>query len=90
MNVKTFLIEIKFFTQNVQPFATFINKPIFLTKQYFLNQGGMKAVVWVDTLQSFVMLAGMLAVLIKTVMLVGGADKLYSLLDEGKRTNFLT
>jgi len=52
-------------------------------------QGGMKAVVWVDTFQSFVMLAGMLAVLIRTILIVGGVGNLHEILDRGSRSNFV-
>ena len=35
-------------------------------------QGGLRAVVWVDTLQSSVMFAGLLAVIIQAIITMGG------------------
>ncbi|CAK8683332.1 unnamed protein product [Clavelina lepadiformis] len=50
--------------------------------------GGMKAVVWTDTLQTFIMLAGCLAALIKTTVHVGGFGNIWAALDRGNRLNF--
>ncbi|CAK8683331.1 unnamed protein product [Clavelina lepadiformis] len=50
--------------------------------------GGMKAVVWTDTLQTCIMLAGSLAALIKATTHVGGFHKVWAALDRGGRLNF--
>ena len=55
---------------------------------YIYNfQGGMKAVVWTDTLQALIMLAGCLAVFIKSTMEVGGFAETWSALERGGRLN---
>ena len=48
----------------------------------------MKAVVWVDTIQAGIMLAGVLAVLIRTTMIVGGFNNVWVALEESGRDNF--
>ena len=45
----------------------------------------MKAVIWTDTLQSGIMMAGSVAVLIKTTMEVGGVNKVSEAVIEGGR-----
>jgi len=50
----------------------------------------MKAVVWTDTLQTIIMLVGMLAAFIKAIVSVGGMDNLFAALERGNRQNFLT
>uniref|UniRef100_H2Z8W9 Sodium-coupled monocarboxylate transporter 1 n=1 Tax=Ciona savignyi TaxID=51511 RepID=H2Z8W9_CIOSA len=47
--------------------------------------GGMKAVVWTDTLQSVIMLAGSIAVFIKVAILLGGTDKIWEAVERGQR-----
>ncbi|XP_076811217.1 sodium-coupled monocarboxylate transporter 1-like [Clavelina lepadiformis] len=47
--------------------------------------GGMKAVIWTDTLQSGIMMAGSVAVLIKTTMEVGGVNKVSMAVKQGGR-----
>lgn len=43
-------------------------------------QGGMKAVLWTDTLQMAIMVAGLLAILIQGCIKVGGVSQLFTLL----------
>ena len=47
----------------------------------------MKAVIWTDVLQTFVMLAGSLAALIQPAIAVGGFQNVYMALERGKRLN---
>ncbi|CAK8694773.1 unnamed protein product [Clavelina lepadiformis] len=55
---------------------------------FYTAFGGMKAVVWVDTIQAGIMLAGVLAVLIRTTMIVGGFNNVWVALEESGRDNF--
>jgi len=48
-------------------------------------QGGMKAVVWTDTLQTFVMFAGVLSACIKATVEVGGVKNVIEALQRGQR-----
>ena len=48
----------------------------------------MKAVVWADAFQTFVMLAGCFAVLIKTLIEIGGFGNVFAALERGQRNNF--
>lgn len=43
----------------------------------YTSIGGIKAVIWTDVFQLCIMVTGILAVLIKTTIYVGGADKVY-------------
>jgi len=45
----------------------------------------MKAVVWTDTLQSFVMFAGIVSACIKATVEVGGINKVLEALERGQR-----
>ena len=54
----------------------------------FYLQGGMKAVLWADTVQMFIIYAGMLALLIKGSTVLGGFDKAWIIAEEGKRIVF--
>ena len=51
-------------------------------------QGGIKAVVWTDTLQSAIMVAGMVMLVIKGGEEVGSIDKIYDINDAGGRLEF--
>nr|CAB3266301.1 sodium/iodide cotransporter-like [Phallusia mammillata] len=53
----------------------------------YTTLGGMKAVVWTDTLQTFVMLAGMVAAFIKSTSDVGGFTNVWDALERGNRHN---
>ena len=55
----------------------------------FLSQGGMKAVVWTDTMQVCIMIAGVLAVIIKGSIDVGGIDEVWRRGVEGNRIELL-
>ena len=51
----------------------------------FRFQGGMKAVLWADTLQMFIVFAGMLTVLIEGSKTLGGFNKAWDIADKGGR-----
>ncbi|XP_062373890.1 sodium-coupled monocarboxylate transporter 1 [Sardina pilchardus] len=52
---------------------------------FYCTLGGLKAVVWTDVLQVGVMIAGLLAVIIKSVMLQGGMATIFNDATEGGR-----
>ena len=53
-----------------------------------LFQGGMKAVVWTDTIQAFIMLAGLLLVCIMGSAKAGGPAYVYQTAKDIGRFNF--
>ena len=53
-------------------------------------QGGLKAVIWTDALQGFIMLAGQLAGLIGGLIYVGGFSNVYDALERSDRLNMFT
>ena len=55
----------------------------------FLCQGGIKAVVWTDTLQICIMVLGVVAVIVKGCIDVGGIDEVWRRGVEGNRIVFL-
>nr|KAG5688219.1 hypothetical protein BaRGS_003118 [Batillaria attramentaria] len=59
-----------------------------LVSTFYTTLGGMKAVVWTDVFQSVIMLAGLLAVVIRGVMEVGGMDKVWMTNYEWDRIHF--
>ncbi|KAK7477611.1 hypothetical protein BaRGS_00031159 [Batillaria attramentaria] len=54
----------------------------------YTSIGGLKAVIWTDVFQAFVMYAGMLAVLIKGTSDAGGPSKVWEIASKGGRLNF--
>ena len=50
----------------------------------------MKAVVWNDAFQSAIMISGIFAVMIKSVITVGGVGKVWEAIHRGKRDTFWT
>ncbi|XP_048251305.1 sodium-coupled monocarboxylate transporter 1-like isoform X2 [Haliotis rufescens] len=59
-----------------------------LVSTFYTSLGGMKAVVWTDVFQSAVMLAGVLAIVIKGISVVGGMEEVWRLNDEWGRIKF--
>lgn len=55
---------------------------------FYTTLGGMKAVIWTDVFQTFVMFAGMLAVFIQGCIKVGGLEQLWNINYQGGRINF--
>ncbi|CAK8694699.1 unnamed protein product [Clavelina lepadiformis] len=54
---------------------------------FYTVLGGMKAVVWTDTLQTTVIFAGGFAALVKTIVIIGGFGKMWDALERGGRIN---
>ena len=50
----------------------------------------MKAVVWTDALQAFIMVTGILSGFVAGVVYVGGIDNIYQALERGDRLNLWT
>ena len=48
-------------------------------------QGGLKSVLWTDTLQTFIMVAGMLVLVTKGMMDTGGISQVMTVASIGKR-----
>lgn len=46
----------------------------------------MKAVIWTDVLQSIIMMAGMVAIIVFGIVDVGGVSTVFKLAERGKRT----
>lgn len=55
---------------------------------FYTTLGGMKAVLWTDTFQAGVIIAGLLAVLIKGSMIEGGFDKAWEIANDNGRILF--
>lgn len=52
-------------------------------------QGGMKAVLWADTLQVLIMFAGIFAVLIEGCRVLGGMEKAWNTAKDNGRIELL-
>ncbi|NXW10891.1 SC5A5 protein, partial [Fregetta grallaria] len=55
---------------------------------FYTTIGGMKAVIWTDVFQVFVMLSGFIAIIIRGVLLVGGPARVLGIAANGSRVNF--
>lgn len=55
----------------------------------YTTLGGMKAVIWTDSLQVMIMFAGMLTILIAGCIKLGGLDVAWRIADENNRIKFL-
>jgi Na+/proline symporter len=53
-----------------------------------IPQGGLKAVVWTDTVQSFAMILGVVAVTVLGTMDVGGVDVVLQRAADSNRLEF--
>lgn len=53
----------------------------------YTTLGGMKAVIWTDVFQIFVMLSGFVAILIHGTVLVGGPGRVLEIANNGSRIN---
>ncbi|XP_041466145.1 sodium-coupled monocarboxylate transporter 1-like [Lytechinus variegatus] len=56
---------------------------------FYTSVGGLKAVVWTDTVQGIIMIVGVVALIIKGTMVVGGLDKVWQIAEQGDRIQFL-
>ncbi|XP_044276928.1 sodium/iodide cotransporter [Varanus komodoensis] len=54
---------------------------------FYTTIGGMKAVIWTDVFQVFVMLSGFVAILIQGTLLMGGPDQVLSIAFNHSRIN---
>ncbi|XP_065515027.1 sodium/iodide cotransporter isoform X2 [Lathamus discolor] len=54
---------------------------------FYTTIGGMKAVIWTDVFQVFVMLSGFLAIIIRGALLVGGPTMVLAIAANGSRMN---
>ncbi|XP_071165366.1 sodium-coupled monocarboxylate transporter 1-like [Mytilus edulis] len=54
----------------------------------YTSMGGIKAVIWTDVFQSFVMLAGIMAILIKGTIVSGGVKSTWTIANDNGRLNF--
>ena len=52
-------------------------------------QGGLRAVVWTDTFQTFVVMAGLIAITVQGSLDLGGLDKVWQIADHGGRIFFI-
>ncbi|XP_027520016.1 sodium/iodide cotransporter [Corapipo altera] len=55
---------------------------------FYTTIGGMKAVIWTDVFQVFVMLSGFIAIVIRGSLLVGGPAKVLGIAANNSRINF--
>lgn len=55
---------------------------------FYTTLGGLKAVVWTDTIQTLVMFAALIAVIIMGTISVGGIDEVWARSDQGGRLDF--
>ncbi|CAC5405547.1 SLC5A6 [Mytilus coruscus] len=54
----------------------------------YTSMGGIKAVIWTDVFQSFVMIAGIMAILIKGTIVIGGVKSTWTIANDNGRLNF--
>ena len=50
----------------------------------------MKALIWNDALQSGIMMAGIVAVMIRVIIFAGGTEKVWEAVARGDRDRFLS
>ena len=50
-------------------------------------QGGMKSVLWVDTLQTIAILAALAALIVKGLVISGGIQRVWQTAEKGHRQN---
>lgn len=55
---------------------------------YYLLQGGMRAVMWTDVVQVFLMFAGMIGIIVKGSIDHGGFGNIWNIMADGKRIDF--
>ncbi|OWF39949.1 sodium-coupled monocarboxylate transporter 1-like [Mizuhopecten yessoensis] len=55
---------------------------------FYTALGGLRAVVWTDTFQTFVVMAGLIAIIVVGSREVGGLDKVWKIADHGGRIHF--
>lgn len=55
---------------------------------FYTSLGGMKAVLWADTMQFFIMVSGLAAILIQGTIKLGGISNVWRICEQGGRINF--
>ncbi|XP_077993904.1 sodium-coupled monocarboxylate transporter 1-like [Glandiceps talaboti] len=55
---------------------------------FYTSLGGMKAVIWTDVFQTFIMFAALMAVIIRGSIEMGGFDRIWQINEEGGRVEF--
>ncbi|XP_070536023.1 sodium-dependent multivitamin transporter-like [Ptychodera flava] len=55
---------------------------------FYTSLGGMKAVIWTDVFQTFIMFAGLLAIIIQGSIAMGGFGEIWRINEEGGRVQF--
>lgn len=56
---------------------------------FYTALGGLRAVVWTDTFQTFIVIAGLIAVVVRGAQQVGGINHIWNTADDGGRIFFL-
>lgn len=56
---------------------------------FYTTVGGLKAVVWTDTLQFLLMIGGLVCVIVLGLLSTGGIENVWNKADEGGRLIFL-
>ncbi|RNA00038.1 sodium-coupled monocarboxylate transporter 1-like [Brachionus plicatilis] len=59
-----------------------------LIATFYTTIGGIKAVIWTDVFQTTIMFAGVIAVIVKGTVDVGGLSNLWEINSQGERLNF--
>lgn len=57
--------------------------------EHLLEQGGLRAVVWTDTFQTFVVIAGLIAIIAQGSVDLGGFGNIWDIANKGGRIFFL-
>ena len=75
--------------KTVWPLILWVHLNVYIVKlNNLLLQGGMKAVIWTDTIQLCVMTCGIIAIVIQGSLQVGGLGEVMRIAHEGGRINF--
>ncbi|CAL8103945.1 unnamed protein product [Orchesella dallaii] len=61
---------------------------IFIVCIFYSTLGGLKAVLWTDSLQAVIMIGSLTAIVIKGILDTGGFEAVWSISMEGNRTHF--
>ncbi|XP_060064282.1 sodium-coupled monocarboxylate transporter 1-like [Ylistrum balloti] len=56
---------------------------------FYTALGGLRAVVWTDTFQTFVVMAGLIAIIVVGSREVGGLDRVWQIAEHGGRIHFI-
>ncbi|KAJ8300303.1 hypothetical protein KUTeg_021822 [Tegillarca granosa] len=56
---------------------------------FYTALGGLRAVVWTDTFQTFVVMAGLIAIIVQGSIDLGGFEQVWNIADTGGRIHFI-